>query len=255
MEEKARLYAAMKRGDVEDLDEKYTVDFDKKWADSHAEGEEDDSDDDEAPTSDNEVEEMVEYVDEFGRTRTGTRSDLARIQRQQRSKAELASDRFTARPSAPSNIIHGDTIQHQAFDPDAGVAAQIEELARKRDKSLTPPPEEHFDGSKEVRSKGTGFFQFSGDMEERSRQMQELNSERAETERKRSERQQKLDERKRQIDERRREVQARKGKRKADDFLDELGVELGTKGVDPSTEEVVERVQKAVDGETNEDPD
>ncbi|KAI7171255.1 hypothetical protein KC352_g24961, partial [Hortaea werneckii] len=33
MEEKARLYAAMKRGDVEDVDEKYAVDFDKKWTD------------------------------------------------------------------------------------------------------------------------------------------------------------------------------------------------------------------------------
>jgi len=32
MEEKARLYAALKRGDIEDVDDKYAVDFDRKWA-------------------------------------------------------------------------------------------------------------------------------------------------------------------------------------------------------------------------------
>ena len=251
MEEKARLYAAMKRGDVEDMDEKYTVDFDKKWAESHEEGKQSGSEDDDAGSedddagSDDEEHEIIEYTDEFGRTRTGTRATAARSTRIQNSKADLASDRFTARPSAPSNVIRGDTIQHQAFNPDEGIYGQMEDLARKRDKSLTPPPEEHFDATKEVRSKGTGFFQFSDDVEERRRQQQGLEDERAETERRRKERQERLDERKRQIEERREELQARRGKRKADDFLEELGEELAQRQQDSGTE-VTERIEAAM---------
>jgi hypothetical protein len=41
----------------------------------------------------------------------------------------------------------------------------------------------HYDASAEVRAKGAGFYQFSGDEEERKRQMEELKSAREETER------------------------------------------------------------------------
>ncbi|KAI7271098.1 hypothetical protein KC345_g7302, partial [Hortaea werneckii] len=188
MEEKARLYAAMKRGDVEDLDEKYAVDFDKKWTDRRPD-EEDSEQDDDSDDLDNQPqdgkEEEVEYIDEFGRTRTGTRSAASRAETTKRAKASahLTTDRFTARPSAPSSLIHGDTIQHQAFSPDEPIAAQMHNLASKRDTSLTPPPETHFDSAREIRTKGTGFFQFSGEAEERRRQMEGLKRERAETER------------------------------------------------------------------------
>jgi hypothetical protein len=174
---------------------------------------------------------MVEYVDEFGRTRQGTRADAARAERQQRGLADMSGDKFTARPSAPSGVIYGDTIQHQAFNPDMPIAMQMEELARKRDKSLTPPPDMHFDASREIRTKGTGFFQFSEDAEERKKQMEELERERTETEKARKE--------KRETEEPEREdtaavepapapaptqeAQDKRGyKRKADDFFDEL---------------------------------
>jgi hypothetical protein len=225
MEEKARLYAAMKRGDVEDAEEKYAVDFDRKWAESH--GDEAEASDEDGSSEGEEGRGVVEYIDEFGRTRTGTRAEVARAQRIADARATLSSDRFTARPAAPSNVIHGDTIQHAAFNPDADISGQMDELAKKRDRSLTPPPESHFDSAKEVRSKGTGFFQFSADEEERARQMAGLEAERVETERKRTERREKLDERKRLVNERRREIQSKQGKRKADEFLDELGLELG----------------------------
>ena len=228
MQEKARLYAAMKRGDVEDAEEKFAVDFDRKWAETHPEGEAAESSDDSGYSDDDEGGgESVEYMDEFGRTRTGTRAEVARAQRIADAQSTLASDRFTARPAAPSSVIYGDMIQHAAFNPDAEVSGQMDELARKRDRSLTPPPESHFDATREVRSKGTGFFQFSADEEERKRQMAGLEGERVETERKRKERQEKLEERKRLVEERRREIQSKRGKRKADEFLDELGAELG----------------------------
>lgn len=189
MEEKARLYAAMKRGDVEDDAERFAVDFDRKWAEKYGDGqsgEEDMSDEDEEE-EEGEGSGMVEYVDEFGRTRQGTRAEAARAARQERGLADMSGDRFTARPSAPSGVIYGDTIQHQAFNPDFPIAMQMEELAKKRDKSLTPPPDMHFDASREVRQKGTGFFQFSEDAEERKKQMQGLERERIQTEKARSE--------------------------------------------------------------------
>jgi hypothetical protein len=231
MEEKARLYAAMKRGDVEDDAERFAVDFDRKWAEKYGDaqsGEEDMSDEEDEEEGESG---MVEYVDEFGRTRQGTRADAARAERQQRGLADMSGDKFTARPSAPSGVIYGDTIQHQAFNPDMPIAMQMEELARKRDKSLTPPPDMHFDASREIRTKGTGFFQFSEDAEERKKQMEELERERTETEKVRKE--------KREPEEPEREhtaavepapapaptqeAQDKRGyKRKADDFFDEL---------------------------------
>ncbi|KAK3679282.1 hypothetical protein LTR78_000843 [Recurvomyces mirabilis] len=260
MEEKAMLYAAMKRGDVEDADERYAVDFDRKWAenrDGDEEIEEDDDDDDDGDG------EMVEYVDELGRNRTGTAAEAALAERMKRAEAlgKEADDHSTARPSAPSNIIYGDTIQHQAFDPDEPIAAKMEALARKRDTSLTPPPETHFDANWEIRTKGTGFFQFSDDAGERKRQMENLERERAETERRREERTKKVHERKKVLEARRLEIQKQRGKRKAEEFLEELGVELGGRGMeqedevrdefveDEGSEEMMRRIDKAVEDE------
>lgn len=222
MEEKARLYAAMKRGDLEDADERYAVDFDAKWAESRAQGKEENSDDDDHQ-EDAEAE-QIEYVDEFGRTRTGTRLDVLRAKQQQALREQ--GDPYAARPAAPANVIYGDTIQHEAFDPDEPRAAQMEELARKRDKSLTPPPDEHFDSHKEVRTKGTGFFQFSGNAEKRKEQMENLEKERVETETKRREREGKMSQRKAQIEARRDEIRRKSAKRKADEFLADLGAKM-----------------------------
>lgn len=245
MEEKARLYAAMKRGDIEDEDEKYAVDFDAKWAEARVDGEDDDSDEDD---HEEDAGEEVEYVDEFGRTRKGSRLDAMRA-KQQASRLDQRDDRFTARPAAPTNVIYGDTIQHQAFNPDAPVAAQMEELAKKRDKSLTPPPEQHFDGSKEIRTKGTAFFQFSEDEEERKRQMAGLEAERTETERRRKERDGRIDERKAQIEARREEIRRKNAKRKADDFLADLGAQMGTKDIENNAIDKHDRQPVAADNQ------
>jgi Domain of unknown function (DUF4078) len=232
MEDKARLYAAMKRGDVEDADEKYAVDFDRKWAESKDRGDSD------AETSEEEEEdeETVEYIDEFGRTRTGTRGEAAREEarknRQATATDEMEGDRFKSRPNMPTSVIYGNTIQSEAFNPEADVAAQQAELAAKRDKSLTPPPDEHFDGRKEFRTRGVGFFQFSTDIEERKRQMDELQKEREETERKRDELAQRQAERKREIEERKKAISERRSKARADKFLDDFEKELNDKAAD-----------------------
>lgn len=221
MEEKARLYAAMKRGDVEDTDEKHMVDFDKKWADAQSkEHLSDDSSDHESESD----QETIEWTDEFGRTRTGTRSQMAREQRSE----QLAQDTLNrARPAMPTSLIYGDTVQAAAFNPDEPVAQQMADLAAKRDKSATPPPDTHFDATKEIRTKGVGFMQFSQDPEERRKQMENLEKDRLETERKRDEREQRIKQRKDEVERRRREITERRGKKQADNFLDDLGAELG----------------------------
>lgn len=223
MEEKARLYAAMKRGDVEDADERYAVDFDRKWVEKQDAGESDTSSDDDAGS---EPEEMVEYVDEFGRTRKGTKADAAREERRKKSMLD-EPDRFTARPAMPTNIIYGDTIQTAAFNPDETIAEKMAELASKRED--TPPKDTHFDGNAEIRNKGTGYFRFSQDEEERKKQMEALEQERLETERKRAERDKKREDRKREVEERRKALKEKRSKAQADKFLDGLIGELGDK--------------------------
>lgn len=236
MEEKARLYAAMKRGDVEDEQERHMVDFDRKWAEKQDEGRPESASSDSEDSDDDQ--EQIEYIDELGRTRTGTRAEAARATRT-RKLAETRpddADRFTARPSMPTNLIFGDAIQSNAFRPDETTFTAMEELAAKRDKELTPPPDTHYDANWEIRTRGTGFFQFSGDAEERRKQMENLEKDREETERKRGEREaeqeKKKEERKRQLEERRKIIDAKRGKLKADKFLDELGMELGAKKAD-----------------------
>lgn len=252
MEEKARLYAAMKRGDYVPPSHKRgggvngegepLVDFDRKWAEQEAAGKDANYDtssgsDDGGPSDTDQPnpkdKEMVEYTDEFGRLRRGTRAEAARESRRQQAAAHAEEElqSMSVRPAAPTNIIHGDTIQSAAFNPDAPIQAAMEALAAKRDRSATPPEEVHYDASKEVRSKGVGFYAFSGDKEARAKEMAALGREREETERRKVEREEKLRKRREEVKRRRREVGRRRGERAAEKFLDELGGVLeGTEG-------------------------
>ncbi|KAI9877710.1 MAG: hypothetical protein M1830_003052 [Pleopsidium flavum] len=244
MEEKARLYAAMKRGDYippggdAARDERGLVDFDRKWAEDDAAGRAanyDTSSDSDNAGSDGE---LVDYEDEFGRQRRGTRVEAAREERRKNAQARAAEepDRFSARPSQPSNLIYGDTVQTAAFNPDEPIAAQMETLARKRDRSMTPPEEVHYDANGEVRSKGVGFYSFSKDKEGRRKEMEALERERAETERERKERERRKEKRKQEIESRRQKIREKRGQKQADNFLDGLMDEVGDSVGDPPDE-------------------
>lgn len=240
MEEKARLYAALKRGDIEDVDDKYGVDFDRKWAERQESGKVDSDVSDGEDEPDSEDGELIEYTDEFGRSRKGTRADAAReVTRKNMIAAGVNDpDRFTARPVMPTNIIHGDTVQYSAFNPDHTISEQMAALAAKRDKEATPPPDTHFDGKAEIRTKGAGFFQFSGDAEERNRQMTNLENERLETEARQAESRKRKADRKKEIEERRKAIQQKRGKTKADRFLNDLMGELGRQSEEKSEDSV-----------------
>ena len=95
----------------------------------------------------------------------------------------------------------------------------------------------HYDASKEVRAKGAGFYQFSGDAETRKSQMEELKNAREETEKTRQEvgavdlrpgemegmssdsapqKSRALEKRKRELEERRRLLEAKRRKKNPD---------------------------------------
>lgn len=185
----------MKRGDyvppagsmtAQVRDANLLVDFDRKWAET---GQESGfiSSDEESDCADDK--ELVEYEDEFGRQRQGTRAEARREERRRAAQAHAAEtlEDLSARPAPPPQLIRGDVIQSAAFNPDAQIAAQMEELARRRDRSLTPPPASHYDANSEIRSKGVGFYAFSREEGERRREMEALERQRQETERKRAE--------------------------------------------------------------------
>lgn len=242
MEEKARLYAAMKRGDYvprEGESSASLVDFDRKWAETHLAdgdggGNASSSSDDDDDNDDNIDTEIIEYTDEFGRTRRGTRADKLRQERRSRAREYGAAEleRMSARPKAPERVIYGDAIQAEAFravDEDA-----MDALARKRDRSLTPPEMKHYEADREIRTKGVGFFQFSKDEERRTQEMADLAAERENTERERKKRDEEkearkreVEERRRLIEERRREVGEKRARKMADSFLEGLAADLG----------------------------
>ncbi|KAL8949175.1 MAG: hypothetical protein Q9222_004688, partial [Ikaeria aurantiellina] len=188
MEEKARLYASMKRGDYIppstsasgiNAEEHSLVDFDRKWADNQNQDPTNvipsaSSSDDEDGNASSGAESIVSYTDEFGRHKHTTKTERDRSLRRLNAATYAASElsSYSARPLAPPNIIVGDTIQSAAFNPEETIASQMAHLARKRDRSLTPPEETHYDASTEIRDKGVGFYSFSKDEGERRREME-----------------------------------------------------------------------------------
>jgi hypothetical protein len=228
LEKKAKLYKEMKRRDyVAREGEEELVDFDRKWVERDDKGEVSSSD--EEGGDDDDSGEMVDYEDEYGRLRRGTKADAERMERRKLNKVlgQEELDRISARPAQPERVIYGDTVQTLAFNPEEEKMEKMEELAGKRDRSMTPPDQKHYEADKEFRIKGVGFYSFSKDEEGRKREMEALEKERLETERMRKEREEKKDKRKKEIEERRKAISEKRAKKQADSFLDNLGADLG----------------------------
>ncbi|OJK05134.1 hypothetical protein ASPACDRAFT_110357 [Aspergillus aculeatus ATCC 16872] len=261
MQEKARVYEDLRRGlylggsdsdsegdgdrvgEGEGEGEKYLrrlrrrereglVDFDRKWADMHSRsGDEGEEDDEEEREGDRDDASIISYEDELGRTRRGTRAEAAEAARAKKQQQQLEEDgdrgRHEAgerwRPRRPENLIYGETVQSEAFNPDANVAAHMAYLAKRRDRSVTPPEETHYDADAEVRNRGTGFYAFARDEETRRRQMEELRAAREETQREREEKQQRRAKREEARNGRRVKVDELRSKRRAEMFLAGLG--------------------------------
>ncbi|KAE8351736.1 hypothetical protein BDV28DRAFT_158495 [Aspergillus coremiiformis] len=239
MEEKARLYSDLKKGlylaagsdSEEETEDRYLarlrrrekeglVDFDRKWADAEkGEGSGGESEEEEG----DENASIVSFEDELGRTRRGTRADAARAAQLKGEQDGRGDPRERWRPARPDNLIYGVAVQSEAFNPDAGLAAQMSYLAQRRDRSPTPPEESHYDADAEVRNRGTGFYAFSKDEDVRRQQMEELMNARDETQRERDVRRERKAERERVKDERRKKIGELRSKRQAEMFLARLG--------------------------------
>lgn len=228
MEEKARIYSALKRGDYVPKENEPTplVDFDRKWAEANDGDARNDESSDSAEDDGDDDDEIIEFEDQYGRTRQGTRAEKDRMDRQRKRGLMGAEEleRMSARPAAPQSLIYGDAIQTMAFNPDD--ADKMEELARKRDRSQTPPDMKHYDADGEIRDKGVGFYKFSKDGETRRREMESLKEERQATEARHREREEKKAARQKEIQERRGTIEARRAKKMADSFLDVLAGDL-----------------------------
>ncbi|WWD20278.1 hypothetical protein CI109_104754 [Kwoniella shandongensis] len=261
---KARKYEQFKKGDYSGLTEKEiaeaVIDFDRKLEEEEYTDHSSDEDESAKPArkrwSDDEDEdddddlEKVEYVDEMGRTRVGTRKEAKEAEALKANDAPLIPSGEGDSAYAEvlqSKVIHGDQNFFPVYEPDADAIKakyrQAEEEARAH----------HYDASKEVRVKGAGQYQFSLDEEMRAEQMAALDVQRNETEKARAEtaqrrgmsaaqeaKKRKMDERKAMIEAKRvkllggeKEVErlrAEKRAKEADDFLKGLESELDKDG-------------------------
>nr|ODN92287.1 hypothetical protein L204_05386 [Cryptococcus depauperatus CBS 7855] len=216
---KARKYESIKRGDYSGLTKKEweeaVIDFEKLGESSIYSSDEDESavpakkrwsDDD-----------GVEYVDEMGRTRTGTRREAKEVEDLKRKADPIELIPSGAEGSSyaevqQSKVIHGEQHFFPVYQPDPEAIKekyrQAEEEARAH----------HYDATKEVRTRGAGQYQFSLDENLRAEQQASLKNQRAETQRARTEIEQHggqgaaQDARKRKVEERKAIIAAKRAK-------------------------------------------
>lgn len=240
LKQKAKLYEAMKRGDFNDDNGEGLVDFDRKWAEhpSDEESENGDGANEEAEDDDDDGDQIVEYEDEFGRTRKGKKSHVEREKRRE-AAAKKAAEEEAARDAVPEGLIIGNTIQTGAF-----ATANFSAVPTSSMLSEALPPEEeyqetHYDASKEVRTKGVGFYQFSTDSKERAVEMEELTNERKRTAEDRKRAEEKKKRRREEVEARREEVKRRRRVKVGENWLEGFmgEIEVGDKeGEEKQTE-------------------
>jgi hypothetical protein len=208
LEAKAQIYAALEHGEVRERSKQPLIDFDRKWAEKQH-----------IDLMDQGKNDYIEFEDEFGRTRRGTKVDKEMFDNQQhrRMPDRDGPPLLSSRPAPPDQLIFGDAIQTLAFhakDPD-----EMNELAHKRDRSLTPPPFTFYDASRENRVRGVGFYSFSLDIERRIEEASTLGTYRTETNIYRKQKYTRSSLRHKRLNHRRRNLDFRRATKLTDDFL------------------------------------
>lgn len=198
------------------------VDFDRKWANQEKKKAEGSGGSGESESEDDDNASIISYEDEFGRSRRGTRSEAAQAYRTKEEDAQGEAVQERWRPNRPENLIYGEAVQSQAFNPEENIAAQMAQLAARRDRSVTPPDQVHYDAEGEVRNRGTGFYAFSRDEETRKKQMEELKGARVETLRERERIKERAAIHQAKIAQRKSEIAELRAKRLTARFMNEL---------------------------------
>ncbi|RIA98753.1 hypothetical protein C1645_812442 [Glomus cerebriforme] len=190
MERKAKLYDHLSKTGITDdvLAEEVLVDFDRKaW--------EQPSEDELTKDKSKSEDPWVEYVDEFGRTRVARKSQVPKIE------SPVIGPTI---PDGDSELSSEEMLLEQ-------VRQRWEEAARTElDTGVGPI---HYDETKEIRTKGVGFYRFSKDEGERQEQMRALKQLRLETELKRATRQTIKEKRKAQLNARMEMIRSKRQKR------------------------------------------
>ncbi|KAI5453607.1 hypothetical protein NCC49_005431 [Naganishia albida] len=207
---KAEKYEKLRRGEYGSLTEKElaeaTVDFDRKWQEED-EWSDHSSDIDESayptygePSGKDKVDdafsrEKIEYVDELGRTRMGTRAEALEAEEARRTGIVKVHDPMEAleeqEPSVgpahaevlQSNVIYGAQSFFPVYEPTQ------EDLKARLKAAEGPADTKHYDANQEVRSRAAGHYQFSQDEAIRAQQMAALKAERDVTQQAREENQ------------------------------------------------------------------
>eukprot|EP00730_Choanoeca_flexa_P017542 TRINITY_DN8463_c0_g1_i5.p1 TRINITY_DN8463_c0_g1~~TRINITY_DN8463_c0_g1_i5.p1 ORF type:complete len:360 (+),score=96.67 TRINITY_DN8463_c0_g1_i5:81-1160(+) len=189
---KTALYEKLRQGQMSDIEqERYLVDFEQKffnlrYRETEAERDRRENADNRPPTpvDDDEEDEWVDFVDEFGRNRRCLRRDLPKHNLAPSGGEAPQSQQFV-RPGNQSADARTSTSSHDLLSADMqrDMARQAwEEREREAlEKSHHGPVHYETVREKEVRNLGTAYFQFSTDAEQREEQMSTLNSLRDQT--------------------------------------------------------------------------
>lgn len=172
LERKARIYAQLQAGKYAGIPtdqlQQGSIDWDRKLAEAPHCASSSDDDDNSAPVEAHGYgqEEMVEYVDEFGRTRTAPLSEVPR----ELLPASLGGDKEDEEEEV-DNAVYGPATNFPVYDP----------ALHRREKAQRDVKPAHFSAGFENRHRGAAFYRFSEHEPERQQQMRQLNELRAET--------------------------------------------------------------------------
>ncbi|KAI0330223.1 hypothetical protein GY45DRAFT_1251322 [Cubamyces sp. BRFM 1775] len=182
LERKAKVYDKLRKGKSGGLNDKQydalLVDFEQKGIDPYFSSDSDDVDESltvPVPPEGEEDDPIMEYVDEYGRTRTARRSEIPRDRLPQAEKED--------EEDFDPYVIHNPVNHFPTYQQSEERLEDIRRKAAEEDNPLNI----HYDASREVRAKGAGFYQFSADEETRRKQMEELRKAREETQKTRAE--------------------------------------------------------------------
>ncbi|NXG35386.1 CC174 protein, partial [Dromaius novaehollandiae] len=252
LEEKAKLYEKMTKGDFpdEETEDLYLVDFTQKIIDRQREVQElyqseaarktfeKEIDDEETqpemeiPPPQDPDEEWVDYVDSLGRSRRCMKKDLPSLLKMDQ---ELQGKR---------QIPDGNTL----LSEDMRRELQRQQWEREEEEALRKPMGPiHYEDIRdnEARQLGVGYFAFSRDKELRHKQRATLDMLREQTLDQRTKREQIKEKRKAALEARLSKLRARKAKKLKEDGLEEEGDQLESGGTILQTELEAPRVTAA----------
>uniref|UniRef100_A0A8C8CP88 CCDC174 alpha/beta GRSR domain-containing protein n=1 Tax=Oncorhynchus tshawytscha TaxID=74940 RepID=A0A8C8CP88_ONCTS len=247
LEEKAKLYEQMTKGDFldEETEGLFLVDFTQKIIDkkreNHAQRESEREDRESSspiPPPENPGEEWVDYVDALGRSRRCMKKDLPGFKKMDK---DFQGKRL-------------DPAEKDLLSEDMRRELQRQEWEREEEEAMNRPVGPiHYENirEQEARELGVGYFAFSQDQEQRRKQRETLDMLRDQTTDQRSKRDQLKEKRKTLLDARLAKVRQRKMKKaKLDGTEDDQGDEHNQGGAPeeaPALKKVVVEIQERRD--------